>query len=41
MAVTDEMVDFAKEIQPHHVCFVPEKRQEVTTEGGLRCGWPF
>ena len=35
MAVTGEMVAFAKEIQPHHVCFVPEKRQEVTTEGGL------
>ena len=35
MAVTPEMVEFAKEIQPQHVCFVPEKRQEVTTEGGL------
>ena len=35
MAVTTEMVEFAKEIKPHHVCFVPEKRQEVTTEGGL------
>ena len=35
MAVTAEMVEFAKEIKPHHVCFVPEKRQEVTTEGGL------
>lgn len=35
IAVTDEMVAFAKEIQPHHVCFVPEKRQEITTEGGL------
>ncbi|WP_130803023.1 pyridoxine 5'-phosphate synthase [Acinetobacter ihumii] len=35
MAVTDEMVEFAKEIKPHHVCFVPERRQEVTTEGGL------
>ncbi|UUS66147.1 MULTISPECIES: pyridoxine 5'-phosphate synthase [unclassified Acinetobacter] len=35
MAVTNEMVEFAKEIQPHHVCFVPEKREEVTTEGGL------
>ncbi|MRT37063.1 pyridoxine 5'-phosphate synthase [Acinetobacter sp. RIT698] len=35
IAVTDEMVVFAKEIQPHHVCFVPEKRQEITTEGGL------
>lgn len=35
IAVTDEMVAFAKEIKPHHVCFVPEKRQEITTEGGL------
>ncbi|WP_347454836.1 pyridoxine 5'-phosphate synthase [Acinetobacter thermotolerans] len=35
MAVTDEMVAIAKEIKPQHVCFVPEKRQEVTTEGGL------
>lgn len=35
LAVTDEMVAFAKEIKPQHVCFVPEKRQEVTTEGGL------
>ena len=35
LAVTDEMVAFAKEIQPQHVCFVPERRQEVTTEGGL------
>lgn len=35
LAVTDEMVAFAQEIKPQHVCFVPEKRQEVTTEGGL------
>lgn len=35
MAVTDEMVAFAQEIHPQHVCFVPEKRQELTTEGGL------
>ena len=35
LAVTDEMVAFAKEIQPQHVCFVPEKRQEIPTEGGL------
>lgn len=35
LAVTDEMVAFAQEIQPQHVCFVPERRQEVTTEGGL------
>lgn len=35
LAVTDEMVAFALEIRPQHVCFVPERRQEVTTEGGL------
>jgi len=35
MAVTDEMVAFAKEIKPHHCCLVPEKREELTTEGGL------
>ncbi len=35
LAITDEMIAFAKEIKPQHVCFVPEKRQEVTTEGGL------
>jgi len=35
MAATDEMVAFAKEIAPERACLVPEKRQEVTTEGGL------
>lgn len=35
MAVTPEMVQFAKRIKPDWVCLVPEKRQEVTTEGGL------
>ncbi|MGE9552297.1 pyridoxine 5'-phosphate synthase [Erwinia amylovora] len=35
MAVTDEMVDIACEIRPHFCCLVPEKREEVTTEGGL------
>ena len=35
MAVTDEMLDIAVELKPHFVCLVPEKRQEVTTEGGL------
>lgn len=35
MAVTDEMVAIAKKVKPQNVCFVPEKRQEVTTEGGL------
>ena len=34
-AVTPEMLDIACEIKPHDVCLVPEKRQEVTTEGGL------
>lgn len=35
MAVTDEMVAFAEKVRPPHVCLVPEKRQELTTEGGL------
>lgn len=35
MAVTDEMVEFALEIKPRHCCLVPEKREELTTEGGL------
>ena len=34
-AVTPEMIDFACAIQPQDVCLVPEKRTEVTTEGGL------
>ena len=35
MAVTDEMQQIALEVKPHSVCLVPEKRQELTTEGGL------
>lgn len=35
MAVTEEMLAFAEAIRPAHVCLVPEKREEVTTEGGL------
>ncbi len=35
MAVTDEMLDIAIKIKPYSVCLVPEKRQELTTEGGL------
>lgn len=35
MAVTDEMVDIALKIRPEYVCLVPEKREELTTEGGL------
>ena len=34
-AVTPEMINIACRVQPHDVCLVPEKRQEVTTEGGL------
>ncbi|MCL9781519.1 pyridoxine 5'-phosphate synthase [Vibrio sp. S4M6] len=35
MAVTDEMVEIALNTQPDFVCLVPEKREELTTEGGL------
>lgn len=35
MAVTDEMIRFASEIQPAVVTLVPERREELTTEGGL------
>ncbi len=35
MAVTDEMVDIALQVKPACVCLVPEKREELTTEGGL------
>ncbi|ODN42229.1 pyridoxine 5'-phosphate synthase [Piscirickettsia litoralis] len=35
MAVTDEMVTIAESIKPECVCLVPERREEVTTEGGL------
>jgi pyridoxine 5-phosphate synthase len=34
-AVTQEMIDFACMIRPQDVCLVPERREEVTTEGGL------
>lgn len=34
-AVTSEMLDFACRIKPQDVCLVPERREEVTTEGGL------
>jgi pyridoxine 5-phosphate synthase len=35
MAVTDEMIDIALQIKPQDVCLVPERREELTTEGGL------
>ncbi len=35
MAVTDEMLEIACDVRPAYACLVPEKRQELTTEGGL------
>ena len=34
-AVTDEMIDNALRVKPHDICLVPERREELTTEGGL------
>ncbi len=36
MAATEEMIKFAKEVRPDQVTLVPERRQEITTEGGLK-----
>jgi len=35
MAATQEMIEFAKDLAPKYCCIVPEKRKELTTEGGL------
>jgi pyridoxine 5-phosphate synthase len=35
MAVTDEMLQFARRVRPADCCLVPERRAEITTEGGL------
>jgi pyridoxine 5-phosphate synthase len=35
LAPTDEMAELALKIRPHEVCLVPERREEITTEGGL------
>ncbi len=35
MAATEEILDIALEVKPHSCCLVPERRQELTTEGGL------
>jgi len=35
IAITDEMIAFASEFKAEDVCLVPEKREELTTEGGL------
>ena len=36
MALTPEMLKIALKLKPKFVCIVPEKRKEVTTEGGLK-----
>jgi pyridoxine 5-phosphate synthase len=35
MAVTEDMIAFAERVRPHDACLVPERREELTTEGGL------
>lgn len=35
MAATSEMIDIARDLKPAYCCLVPEKREELTTEGGL------
>lgn len=35
MAADDEIMDIARRVKPYTVCLVPEKREEITTEGGL------
>lgn len=35
LAMTEEMLSLAEQLQPEHCCFVPERREELTTEGGL------
>lgn len=41
MAITDEMIGIATRIRPNSCCLVPEKRQELTTEGGLDAAGQF
>lgn len=35
MALSEEIIEIACDVRPDHACIVPEKREEVTTEGGL------
>jgi len=35
MAITEEMIDIARDVRPSDCCLVPERRAEITTEGGL------
>ena len=41
IAITAEMIDFAAGLEPEDVCLVPEKREELTTEGGLDVAGQF
>jgi pyridoxine 5-phosphate synthase len=41
MAITDEMLEIACRVRPQDVCLVPERRQELTTEGGLDVAGQF
>lgn len=41
MAVTEDMLSIALKTKPHAVCLVPERREEVTTEGGLDVAGQF
>lgn len=41
MAVTDEMLAIARQVKPQDACLVPERRQELTTEGGLDVAGQF
>ena len=41
MAATEEMVKIAQELKPYSSCLVPEKREELTTEGGLNVAGNF
>ncbi len=41
MANSPEIVDIAAEVRPDEVCLVPERRQELTTEGGLDAAGQF
>lgn len=41
LAAVDEMVEIACGVQPHDCCVVPEKREELTTEGGLDVAGQF
>ncbi len=40
-AVTDEMLGIIEQVKPQNVCLVPERRQEITTEGGLDVAGQF